>query len=179
VTERFGVAPILTFQFSNYQFRYLLSLLITDADLTCSLEIRWKPWNNIYYFVFCIWLTFKSALLESRMRWDVVTMYCSVIHCSSFLFFFLRSLATETRLFDSNGEPLVSWRGLPSLHTLKRNRNHTRKVGAFLYSARVSRQLLCWSHCKTQPDKINKQFYYSSLLSLTKPWRIIGSLASF
>jgi hypothetical protein len=112
------------------------------------------------YFVLFIWLKFKSALRQSRMRWNVVTMYCSVIHCSSG--FFLRSLVTAIWLFDSNGEPLVSWRGLPSLHTLKRNRNHAWEVGAYLCSVRVGRQRLCWSHCKTQLDKTNKQFYYSS-----------------
>jgi hypothetical protein len=157
-------SDILIFKLSISVFTFCTWVL--NAELSCYLEIRRKSWNNIHLFCFLylieIWICFTLITNELRYPDDVLQCYALSFGIS------LGFAATASWPFDNNGEPLVSWRGPPSSHTLKRNRNHTWEVGALLCSARVSRQSLCWSHCKTQLDKINKQFYYSLVLLLTK-----------
>jgi hypothetical protein len=145
---------------------FTFSTWVLNAELSCCLEIRWKPGNNIYLFCFLylieIWICLTLFMYEVRCHDDVLQCYALFFGIS------LEFAATASWLFDNNGEPLVSWRGPPGSHTLKRRRNHTCEAGAFLCSARLGRQSLCWSHCKTQLDKTNVQFYYSSVLLLMK-----------
>jgi hypothetical protein len=64
-----------------------------DADLSCYLEIRLEPLNNI---------AFTSATNEVRYHKSVLQCYTLAIHCSSGFF------STKSPLFGSNGEALLS-----------------------------------------------------------------------